>query len=72
MPQHGHSMAAYQFYLVNLHTESPALTATESYEAPYYDYLQAPLQPLMDNLESSTYETFESTIFVFDSFAVLA
>jgi predicted RNA methylase len=25
----------------------------------YNDYLQAPLQPLMDNLESSTYETFE-------------
>jgi hypothetical protein len=23
------------------------------------DYLQAPLQPLMDNLESATYETFE-------------
>lgn len=28
-------------------------------EAPYLDYLQAPLQPLMDNLESQTYETFE-------------
>jgi protein arginine N-methyltransferase 5 len=25
----------------------------------YQDYLQAPLQPLMDNLESATYETFE-------------
>lgn len=25
----------------------------------YYDTLQAPLQPLMDNLESQTYETFE-------------
>ena len=24
-------------------------------EAPYYDYLQAPLQPLADDLESSTY-----------------
>ena len=29
------------------------------FEGPYYDYLQAPLQPLMDNLESQTYETFE-------------
>jgi len=28
-------------------------------ETPYYDYLQAPLQPLADDLESSTYETFE-------------
>jgi protein arginine N-methyltransferase 5 len=31
----------------------------EKYEKPYWDYLQAPLQPLMDNLESQTYETFE-------------
>lgn len=26
---------------------------------PYYDLVQSPLQPLMDDLESSTYETFE-------------
>lgn len=26
---------------------------------PTVDYLQAPLQPLMDNLESQTYEAFE-------------
>ena len=25
----------------------------------YYDYLQAPLQPLMDNLHGMTYESFE-------------
>jgi protein arginine N-methyltransferase 5 len=31
----------------------------ELLEKPYWDYLQAPLQPLMDNLESSVYETFE-------------
>ena len=35
------------------------MTEEESAEAPYLDYLQAPLQPLMDNLESQTYETFE-------------
>ncbi len=29
------------------------------YEYPYYNYLQTPLQPLMDNLESQTYEVFE-------------
>lgn len=28
-------------------------------EASYRDYLQAPLQPLQDNLESATYEVFE-------------
>ena len=31
----------------------------ERLERPYYDYLQAPLQPLADDLESQTYETFE-------------
>jgi type II protein arginine methyltransferase len=31
----------------------------EAAEAPYLDYLQSPLQPLMDNLESQTYEAFE-------------
>ena len=31
----------------------------ESYEHSYWDVMQAPLQPLMDNLESQTYETFE-------------
>jgi protein arginine N-methyltransferase 5 len=28
-------------------------------QAGYRDFLQAPLQPLMDNLEAQTYETFE-------------
>jgi len=31
----------------------------EHFEGPYADYLQVPLQPLQDNLESATYETFE-------------
>ena len=35
------------------------LSDQEAYEGPYLDFLQAPLQPLMDNLESNTYETFE-------------
>lgn len=30
-----------------------------SYARGYEDYLQSPLQPLMDNLESQTYEVFE-------------
>lgn len=29
------------------------------YASGYEDYLQVPLQPLMDNLDSSTYEVFE-------------
>ncbi|KAG7189508.1 hypothetical protein KM043_017199 [Ampulex compressa] len=33
--------------------------AVEKYARGYEDYLQCPLQPLMDNLESQTYEVFE-------------
>ena len=38
---------------------APPSGTQDRFEGPYYDYLQAPLQPLMDNLESQTYETFE-------------
>lgn len=31
----------------------------ERFARGYEDYLQCPLQPLMDNLESQTYEIFE-------------
>ena len=44
-------------YLVYLASKLPKLDERARYESPYYDYLQAPLQPLMDNLESQTYET---------------
>ncbi|GMF37960.1 unnamed protein product [Phytophthora lilii] len=40
----------------------------EPFEAPYLDYLQAPLQPLMDNLESQTYETFEQDAFKYNQY----
>jgi protein arginine N-methyltransferase 5 len=33
--------------------------AKESFEAPYHDVLQSPLQPLADHLESATYQVFE-------------
>lgn len=36
-----------------------AHSATEQAELPYRDYLQAPLQPLSDDLEAQTYEIFE-------------
>merc|ERR1719330_1395082 len=32
------------------------MTEQEQFELPYHDYLQAPLQPLQDDLESETYE----------------
>jgi len=58
-PRHKEGMVPYQQYLRYLHNKQPAMTEQEQFEGPYLDYLQAPLQPLMDNLESQTYETFE-------------
>jgi type II protein arginine methyltransferase len=55
----GGSMAPYHFALLQLHRAAPKLTQQQMYEQSYWDVLQMPLQPLMDNLESSTYETFE-------------
>lgn len=46
-------------YLAHLFGKMPDSSEAETYEAPYYDYLQAPLQPLAHNLGSQTYETFE-------------
>jgi len=49
----------YIHYVARLFQGRPPLTAQEQFELPYHDYLQAPLQPLQDDLESQTYETFE-------------
>lgn len=46
-------------YLAHLFGKMPGASEAESCEAPYYDYLQSPLQPLAQNLGSLTYETFE-------------
>ena len=35
-------------------------------EVPYRNYLQSPLQPLADNLEAATYETFENDTIKYD------
>jgi len=52
-------MKDYHRYLVFLHSNQPPLSSNDYFELPYLDYLQAPLQPLMDNLQSQTYEVFE-------------
>jgi protein arginine N-methyltransferase 5 len=44
-------------YVDHLYRQLPDPTDEQRFERPYLDYLQAPLQPLMDNLESQTYET---------------
>ncbi|KAF3191033.1 methyltransferase protein [Orbilia oligospora] len=43
------------YHIINLPPPPPL----DSFGAGYQDYLQSPLQPLADNLESMTYEVFE-------------
>lgn len=52
-------MLPYAQYMQYLFSKKPPQTPQDLFEMPYLDYLQSPLQPLMDNLESQTYETFE-------------
>lgn len=56
---HADGVKVYLQYLAFLFKKRPEWTQQEKYEYPYYNYLQTPLQPLMDNLESQTYEVFE-------------
>ncbi|KZV62913.1 PRMT5-domain-containing protein [Peniophora sp. CONT] len=57
--------AGYMQYVQHLEKTAPGLVAAategtvENFARGYADYLQAPLQPLMDNLQSTTYNTFE-------------
>eukprot|EP00241_Pyramimonas_parkeae_P004115 CAMPEP_0114238944 /NCGR_PEP_ID=MMETSP0058-20121206/8189_1 /TAXON_ID=36894 /ORGANISM="Pyramimonas parkeae, CCMP726" /LENGTH=666 /DNA_ID=CAMNT_0001351077 /DNA_START=112 /DNA_END=2109 /DNA_ORIENTATION=- len=55
----GHAMRAYWEYVVYLFRRMDEVDENEQMMISYRDYLQAPLQPLMDNLENQTYETFE-------------
>lgn len=59
--EHMSSDEAFQHwqYLAHVFNELPTLSNQEHLEAPYRDFLQSPLQPLSDNLESQTYEVFE-------------
>jgi protein arginine N-methyltransferase 5 len=52
--------AAYEQYIRHLEKSAPPLSAGELQAHGYADYLQAPLQPLFDNLEAQTYATFEA------------
>jgi protein arginine N-methyltransferase 5 len=49
----------YKDYLVHINTARPGQDDIERFAAGYDDYLQMPLQPLMDNLDNGTYEVFE-------------
>mmetsp|Transcript_3808 Transcript_3808/g.5844 ORF Transcript_3808/g.5844 Transcript_3808/m.5844 type:complete len:407 (-) Transcript_3808:99-1319(-) len=58
-PKHEKGYHPYLQYIAFLKEKRPALTEASISEAPFRDCIQAPLQPLMDNLESQTYEVFE-------------
>ncbi|XP_062454791.1 protein arginine N-methyltransferase 5 [Rhea pennata] len=59
-PHHGAKpLGSYLQYLEYLSQHRPPPSAYELFARGYEDYLQSPLQPLMDNLESQTYEVFE-------------
>ena len=51
--------SSYQEYIHYLGRNLPELNDVDRFAAGYHDFLQAPLQPLMDNLDNSMYETFE-------------
>lgn len=54
-----HIMRVYWEYLCYFFRKQPLASEQEQLEGSYRDLLQIPLQPLQDNLESQTYETFE-------------
>ncbi|KAK4486257.1 hypothetical protein RD792_008927 [Penstemon davidsonii] len=54
-----HPLRPYLDYLAHLYKTMDPLPEQERFELGYRDYLQSPLQPLMDNLEAQTYEIFE-------------
>ena len=61
-PRKGTKRGDYVAYVRHLLKNGPQAKddgGVAALERPYRDFLQAPLQPLADNLESATYETFE-------------
>ncbi|EME29144.1 protein arginine N-methyltransferase 5 isoform 1 [Galdieria sulphuraria] len=56
---HPNGYSSYLQYLGYLYTKQPTVEESYRLEMPYFDYLQTPLQPLSDHLDSQTYEIFE-------------
>lgn len=50
---------SYLLYIRHLVKMRPKPSAIETYSESYYDVLQQPLQPILNNLENSTYDVFE-------------
>jgi protein arginine N-methyltransferase 5 len=56
-------------YIRHLHKHTTKISSSrDDGSQQYNDYLQAPLQPLMDNLESQIYETFEKDPVKYDRY----
>jgi len=53
------TLTSYGEYVSYLNRNLPEMTEVERTSIGYQDYMQSPLQPLMDNLENHTYEVFE-------------
>lgn len=53
-------------YMRHLEQNQPPRTTIELFGSGYQDFLQSPLQPLTDNLESVTYEVFEKDPIKYD------
>lgn len=66
-PPEAAAKAAWE-YLAFLYRRAPEPGADAAAELGYRDYLQAPLQPLQDDLESATYETFERDAAKYDGY----
>ncbi|CAL8102257.1 unnamed protein product [Orchesella dallaii] len=58
-PNHYVHHKQYIEYIYGLYTSEWEEDPVRKYTKGYEDYLQSPLQPLMDNLEANTYEVFE-------------
>jgi protein arginine N-methyltransferase 5 len=52
-------LPSFHQYLKHLKSTKPEVDVINRFAEGYHDRLQMPLQPLMDNLESATYEVFE-------------
>ena len=59
-------MENYFSYMCHVFKTHDKLDEEDRIEVSYRNYLQSPLQPLADNLESSTYEVFENDKIKYD------
>ena len=57
-----------EYLRIHIQEKEPPVSEEERYTKSYQDFLQDPLQPLTENLESVTYEVFEKDPVKYDSY----